>query len=392
MRIALVSNGHGEDVIAASVGQALIELGGEPVAVPVVGDGRAYEEVGIGVRGPRRSFPSGGYTVRSGGAFMADLRAGLVPALLEVCRAIRRETASADACLIVGDRFALCLASATVAGGRYFLPSAVSVMAWPPDAMPWQAPFGPMERALMRRCRAVYPRDAASTDWLRARGVGNVHDLGNPMLDACYGDAEVEPGGPYLLLLPGTREDRWFSLPRMVEAARMLRGLGLAAVAAWTGAAEPPSLAGWERSATGRARGVTHRYLHPDGAVVWVSRGAFATLVPRTAAVLSTSGTAAEQCAGHGLPVVAFPTGGPQYTPQFAAGQKRALGDALEVVASEPRAIAAAVRDILSDPARLARARRDGARAMGRPGAAVRIARHLWAGGAGERQSIPEAI
>jgi uncharacterized protein (TIGR03492 family) len=119
------------------------------------------------------------------------------------------------------------------------------------------------------------------------------------------------------------------------------------------------------------------RYRHDDGTAASLARGAFATLVTAAAAALSTSGTAAEQAAGLGVPVVGFATGGPQYTPAFAAAQKRALGEALTLVPDAPDAIAAALRRALDDPDLRARAARDGARAMGRPGAAERIARHL---------------
>ena len=380
MRILLVSNGHGEDVMAAAVGRALRAHDLTVEAVPLIGRGAAYDTADIAAHGPRRSLPSGGYTLRGPARFAADLRAGLIPATWGAWRALRRGAAAADAAFVVGDPYAISVAAALGPSDRYYLPSAVSVMAWPLRTAPWEQPYGPLERRLMRGSRRVYPRDAASGAWLQAHGVANVRDLGNPMLDAVTGDVAPDRSGPYLLLLPGTREDRWLSLPRMLDAAARLGDLPLQPVVAWAGDDPPPDVPGWRWEATGRTAGTVARYRRStaagEGAAVTVdvARGSFAVVLRGARVALSTSGTAAEQCAGFGVPIVGFVTGGPQYTAGFAAGQKRALGAALELVEPEPDAIAAAARTLDGDASRRARARADGRTAMGVPGAAARIA------------------
>jgi hypothetical protein len=94
--------------------------------------------------------------------------------------------------------------------------------------------------------------------WLVGRGVAHVRYLGNPMLDAIDGDADVGHAPPFLLLLPGTRGDAAFSLPIMLEACRGLRG-GPPAIVAWAGRGDLPRPPGWTVAATGAARGVTDR-------------------------------------------------------------------------------------------------------------------------------------
>ena len=372
-RLLLVSNGHGEDVIAATLARRLRVAGFELAAVPLVGRGRAYDAPGVEVLGPRDEHPSGGYLLSGPRALFGDLRAGWLGSTRARWRALRADAARSAGCVVVGDWYALTSAWARARVPIFYLPSAISVLAWPPDAPTWRAPFGPWERRLMARAAAVYPRDEATAGWLRARSVSGVDYLGNPMLDAIDGDAEVGRPPPYLLLLPGTRGDAAFSLPRMLEACRRLRDEPTAVVA-WAGAAAPPPADGWALHATGATRGVVARYRHADGTEVAVAKGAYATLVAGARAALSTSGTAAEQCAGMGIPIVGFVTSGPQYREAFAHAQRRALGDALALTSSAPEELAAAVRRALHDTGARERAKVAGRRAMGVPGGADRVA------------------
>jgi uncharacterized protein (TIGR03492 family) len=380
-RLLLVSNGHGEDVIAATLARRLRGEGFELAAVPLVGRGRAYDAAGVEVLGPRDEHPSGGYLLSGPRALLGDLRAGWLGSTRARWRSLREAAARAAGdrsagCVVVGDWYALTSAWVNASVPVFYLPSAISVLAWPPDAPRWRSPFGPWERRLMARAAAVYPRDEATADWLQARAVPGVAYLGNPMLDAIDGDAAVGIDPPYLLLLPGTRGDAGFSLPRMLEASRHLRD-DPAAVVAWAGAAPAPEVDGWALVATGAQRGVVARYRHADGTEVAVAAGAFATLVAGARAALSTSGTAAEQCAGMGIPIVGFVTPGPQYRKTFARAQRRALGDALTLTASAPEEMAAAVRRALRDAGARERAKVAGRRAMGVPGGADRVARDI---------------
>ena len=377
-RALFVSNGHGEDVIAVAVARRLQARGVDLVAVPLVGRGLAYERIGATVLGPRSELPGGGFTMMSLGALAADLRSGLLRSTWRQWRAVAAAAAGADLCVAVGDRYAVGVARTLARLPTYFLHVNRSAASWPSDMPPWRPPFGPLERAIMRGARAVYARDGASARWLRSRGLTNAFDLGNPMLDAIEGEADVDAAPPWVMALPGTRADAHASLPLMLEAMRRppMRG-GASLLVAWAMGEPPAAPAGWEAEATGRDRGVVLRLRHADGTVAHVTRNAFATLVGGARVALSTSGTAAEQAAGLGVPVVGFPTGGPQYTTAFAAAQRRLLGDALILVDADPQAIATALQRAWADDQLRARAARDGERAMGRPGAAERVAQHM---------------
>ena len=92
---------------------------------------------------------------------------------------------------------------------------------------------------------------------------------------------------------------------------------------------------------------------------------------------IGTAGTANEQLAGLGVPVIAFATGGPQYSGGFARRQGRLLGAALRVVAATPVDLAAEVQALLGDGPRRARAALDGLTRIGPAGALPVIAAEI---------------
>jgi hypothetical protein len=59
-RILLLSNGHGEDLSGALIGQELQRLGHTVHALPLVGHGRAYAQAGLPMLGRTREYSTGG--------------------------------------------------------------------------------------------------------------------------------------------------------------------------------------------------------------------------------------------------------------------------------------------------------------------------------------------
>lgn len=384
-RILLLSNGHGEDAIGAAIARELARLGLEPLPLPLVGSGNAYARAGFPVLGPRREMPSGGFVRFNPKALLADLRSGWLAMTKEQVRVLRA-AASRAATLVVGDLYGLFLGSRY--GGRPLFQVQPLVSVRYPGAQGLEAiehlpaqRFLLPERLLMRRAARVYPRDPESAAWLQARGVAHAVCLGNPLLDAVFGEASLEPSPPYLLLLPGSRADAYFSLPIMLEAVRELRPLTLTPVVAWSGldlgGLQAP---GWAlERLIGQEVGVTHTLIHLDGTRVFLAQGAFKSALLGSKLAFSTSGSAAEQAAGYGVPLVGFPTRGPQYTASFARAQQQLLGKALTLALPYPREVAQAARALLHHPQAYQAAQEEGKKAMGAPGAARRIAEDIAA-------------
>ncbi len=388
MRITLLSNGHGEDVVGALLAEAFLACGAdlELQVFPTVGRGDVYERLGVPILGPRRTLPSGGFMLHSLNAFREDMRAGFVPMTAAQLRALRGlET---DVLVVVGDVYALLLSSLVRTRQRFYVQTLVS--AW--QRRPTDRPSGPRalnryfmerfsgpERLLMRRlARHSYVRDAPTAALLATAGL-EVSALGNPMLDALRPlDAAALPlplEPPVIALLPGTRAHRTASLETMMRAlANWPEATGLVA---WADAA-PPAGRDWQPITDGVWQGAANVYLVTDR---------FAGVLGAAQLALGTAGTAHEQAAASGVPVVAF-AAPPLYTPAFLANQRRLLGEALSVSDAEPLRVADTLRALWFDKGRYRRAAATGRERMGAAGGSAAIARDVL-----ERvQSTPRAL
>lgn len=394
----LVSNGHAEDLIGAALARELRRrLPEVPVlALPLVGGGGAYAGAAA-VGGPLLTLPSGGFPFGSLDNLRADLRAGLVQTSLRQWLAAHAHGHEVGRVVVVGDTYALAvgtLAARQVRGAaaRPRLPLVhvqplVSVLygeGMTPlthlrelNALGANV-FMPWELALGRRAWRVYTRDAASARHLARRGVNAAYrgSFAMDVLPAPEGDlSPLRTGAPVLALLPGQRGDAQTSLPVMLGGARALPQMQ--ALVAWPRSfAEVPELPGWSLEACGEGAVLASR----DETRVWLLRGRFSAILHAAASsggvALGTAGTANEQAAGLGVPVVGFPTAGPQYVPGFAARQGRLLGAALTLTRPEAPDIAQAVRGLLGGRRREA-AVLDGQRRIGQAGALAQIAREM---------------
>jgi uncharacterized protein (TIGR03492 family) len=369
--VTLLSNGYGEDAVGARLACELRRL--EPLhlqAYPTVGTGDAYEAVGVPVLGPRRTLPSGGLMMHSAQAFWGDLRAGFLPLTRRQLTDLKR--LQTDALIVVGDLYALLLGCRVGTRARFYVQTLVSVTQRRRGGRPnryFMERFSPLERRLMRRAvQHSYVRDAATASYLRGLGVP-ASALGNPMFDP--GPAEPDAAtalaalsSPVVGLLPGTRGYREASLELMLRA--LATWPAATGVVAWTGQVLPPG--NWEPLAAGVWRRGRHYLL----------TGRFAEVLRRADLVLGTSGTANEQAAALGRPVVAFPVP-PLYTPAFLANQRRLLGDALTVCKAEPHALGSALRALWCDPERYRQAAEAGKTRLAGAGGGRAIARDVLA-------------
>jgi uncharacterized protein (TIGR03492 family) len=410
-RLLVLSNGHGEDLIALRLIEALQQrrqAGAEgaprpaPLTVavlPLVGEGGAFaaaEQQGLLQRvGPRQTLPSGGFSNQSLVGLLADLGAGLGPLSWRQARLVRRWGRRGDPVLAVGDLLPLLLAWAS--GGPYgFIGTPKSDTTWASDPpVGWGgtpladayhrakgSEWDPWEWALMaqRRCRLVAVRDPLTARGLRRHGVAALAP-GNPMMDGLL-SAPLPPwleGRRRLLLLPGSR---------MPEALRNLRRL-LAAlppaprepmtVLLTTGSrpsgaelAAPLAEAGFQPqpippgsgAAAAWGRGALQVLHAPAGFTAWAGWGEVG---------LATAGTACEQLVGLGVPALSLPGPGPQFQAGFARRQSRLLGGAVHPC-HDARELGERLERLLADGEERRRLGAIGRRRMGPAGGSARLA------------------
>ncbi len=408
-RVLIVSNGGAEDLIGAALGRELLRLAGETeasqsgsslelLALPLVGAGAAYGGVAR-LAGPLLDLPSGGFPFGSLSNLRGDLNAGLIGTSLSQGRAAWQAGGQVQQVVVVGDSFALTVGTLAARRVPHTGPRLPLVHLQPLVSRLYGEGMGvqdhlrelnalganafmPWEIALGRRARRVYTRDAVSARYLVLRGVNAVY-RGSFAMDVLPDpERDLYPyrdGRSLLVLMPGGRGDARESLPIMLEAAA--RRPVLQAVVAWPRTwADLPELYGWTLEVlnedTARLRG--------NGPPVWLLRGAFSALLYEAqrshGLALGTAGTASEQAAGLGVPVVGFPTSGPQYTAGFARRQARLLGRALTVTAPDAQAVATALERLNLQPELYYAAAREGRERIGAVGALKQIAVELLAG------------
>lgn len=417
MHLLCLSNGHGEDVIAVRILQELqrhpaaLEL----AALPLVGEGRAYTQLGVPLIGSVRTMPSGGFIYMEGRQLLRDVQGGLLQLTWTQFKAVRRWSKRGGVILAVGDIVPLLFA--WLSGAPYaFVGTAKSEYylrdeaGWLPSRSRWELLFGsvyyPWERWLMRhpRCKAVFPRDKLTTETLQQWSIP-AFDLGNPMMDGIYpenpapifyeSDSELKEMRRALVvtLLPGSRApeayNNWQQIVRATAGffdtfpRRSLLFLGAIAPAlSLDPLRQTLEAQGWiEQPAEST---VSKLQLNDPTALTFTKKKATLILTQddynlcllKGDCCIAMAGTATEQFVGLGKPAIAIPGQGPQFTPAFAEAQTRLLGPSL-ILVEQPDKVASVVQQLLHDPDWLQLIAENGYQRMGEPGAAQRIANCL---------------
>ena len=336
MRLLLVSNGHGEDLSGAWVGAALQRQGSEVLALPLVGDGSAYRNAGLSVAGRTRSYSTGGLGYASFAGRVAEILQGQVFYLLRRSWRLWREARHADGLVVIGDVIPVLLAWLT---GK---PVVTYLVAYSSHyegrlRLPW--PCGPCLAS--RRFKAVFSRDALTASDLTEQLGRRVQFLGNPFMEGIAA-AEGITERNAVLLLPGSRlPEATTNLERMLALLEQLPAelhqLNFqAALVRDLPAAQISKLAlprGWQVESDPSSS--DQLLLRFDALELHCYWGQFQALLPQSRVVISMAGTATEQAAGLGIPVLQLAGHGPQFTAGFAEAQRRLLGPAVHCAAGD---------------------------------------------------------
>ena len=364
--VLIVSNGHGEDAVGMALATRL-KPSAAITAFPLVGTGGAYADVAL--LEPRRALPSGGFGLRgSWRGLWADLWSGGMRHWMGQRATLRRQRGRHNLVVAIGDVY--CLRMAALAGTYTdFVATAKSE---------YGQPHGAFERLLLRRyARAIFTRDQVTADALHHAGLPARY-VGNPLMDTIGisgGRPSLDGMRPTVTILPGSRADAYANLGPLLQMCGRIVGRVpshfLCALAPGIDLKRVKAVAatiGWV---------LEGEVLRRDHVAVTLTR-AFGDAVQAADVVVGLAGTANEQAAGLGKPVVTFAGGGTQVTSQFVRLQKRLLGDAL-IVADNGADAAEAVVRLLGDPNERATRGNVGRQRMGQPGAVARIAESVLA-------------
>ncbi|WP_017653785.1 lipid-A-disaccharide synthase-related protein [Fortiea contorta] len=427
LQLLVLSNGHGEDIIAVRILQELLQQANPPdiFALPLVGEGHAYQQLQIPFIGTTRAMPSGGFVYMDGRQLANDVRGGLLQLTVSQIQAMRRwvksqkKLGNRSAILAVGDILPLLFATFSganyafvgTAKSEYHVRDEVGLLPRQTKGAYWEnfsgSIYHPWERWLMsrRRCRAVFPRDALTAKILSQWKIP-VFDLGNPMMDGLEPSfptsrlytadfSESEMIRPLIVtLLPGSRPPEAYTNWEMIMVAMsalmasfrerdsvfltsgMLVFLGaIAANLDQNILCQTLNLQGW------RPHPETPIPFRDPQALIFKQKNAYLILTQNAYndclhladLAIAMAGTATEQFVGLGKPAIAIPGLGPQYTPAFAEAQSRLLGPSL-ILVDQPPKVAKVIQSLFRNPDTLQLIADNGLQRLGKPGAAKRIA------------------
>ncbi|MFN9614341.1 MAG: lipid-A-disaccharide synthase-related protein [Dolichospermum sp.] len=430
LQLLVLSNGHGEDIIAVRIIQALQTLSSPPdiFVLPIVGEGHAYQKINVPIIGKVQNMPSGGFVYMDSKELIRDVSGGLIQLTWNQIKSVRRwvrlqtSLGNQKAILAVGDIVPLLFAATSganyafvgTAKSEYYVRDEAGLLPRKSKSAKWEnfsgSIYHPWERWLMSRsrCQAVFPRDSLTTKILKKWSIPAV-DAGNPMMDGLKtnfsspgfdrGNAEdKEQIRPLIVtLLPGSRApeayNNWEMI--MVSVSALVASLQ-----------QPDSLFSGAGTmiflgaiAPGLDCGILSQSLHIQGwrpcdqsplqipdpdsltfnqknAYLILTQAAYNECLHWGDLAIAMAGTATEQFIGLGKPAIAIPGGGPQYNAAFAEAQSRLLGISLTLV-NQPSQVLPAMQSLLKNPDLLHDIAKNGLQRMGLAGAAQRSAECL---------------
>ncbi|OYD94947.1 hypothetical protein CDG76_15195 [Nostoc sp. 'Peltigera membranacea cyanobiont' 210A] len=430
LRLLVLSNGHGEDMIAVQILQELQRQPNPPeiFALPLVGEGRAYEQLDIPFIGSVLNMPSGGFIYMDGRQLARDVRGGLLKLTFSQIKAIRRWVSSQKklgnrrAILAVGDILPLLFATFSganyafvgTAKSEYYVRDEAGLLPRKSKDAGWEnfsgSVYHPWERWLMsrRRCKAVFLRDALTTETLKQWPIPAFY-LGNPMMDGLeptfsrqqfYSQniQQQETVRPFVVtLLPGSRPPEaytnWETI--MIAVSALMASFQqrdsifyTSNTVVFLGAIAPGLdsniLSQSVQSQGWRTESASPIQLRDPNVLTFKQRNAYLLLTQQAYndclhlgdIAIAMAGTATEQFIGLGKPAIAISGNGPQYNLGFAESQSRLLGSSL-ILIHQPAEVAKVVQSLFKNPDNLQIIAENGGRRMGKPGAALRIANCL---------------
>ena len=367
-RFLFISNGHGEDAIAAAI-VASMPKSAMVEAYPMIGAGNAYAGV-CPVVGPRATLASEGWR-NVKGSLRRDIATGglgTVPPALNFLRQIKGKY---DRVVVVGDMVGVLACYFTGHRGLYYLDVYKTGAA--------RLYSGPERWTIKQACKTVFCRADNLARSLEHIGV-DARSAGNVMMDTIpHGDydAQARRQRPLAVtLLPGSRALTAESFALQVAALRSvpgeLRPDVFLAVAGNISVDELAKKAGLKRTTMLSVESADLGELSDGDLTIHMARGgAMGNLLAVSDLVLSQAGTATVQALGLGKPAITFVN--PRDRRSRFNDEQMLFGEARTVVPAEAPAVGAALRKLLGDDEERRRLANIGRQRIGGPGAMAAI-------------------
>ncbi|NQU17556.1 MAG: hypothetical protein HQ564_05765 [Candidatus Saganbacteria bacterium] len=346
MKLLIISNGHGEDLVGAKLAEEpATKRRGSIIALPLVGEGKAYK---CKVLGPRKKLPSGGFSLRNLSYLWKDIANGLFGQIGQFYKILTNE--KPDLVIAIGDIVPIICAKITKAPFIFIGVNKTDYYEW------FGYSYTPWEIWLLKSAKKVYTRDQLTADNLKLKSI-RAEFVGNPLMDT-LSPITYNLSPKTIGLLPGTRDsDIDQNINDFIRISKEIKKLDdkIEFVMALK---EPRVL----------TSGVPSPFIVKP----------FEEVLAESSVILGLSGTGNEQAAGLGIPVISFPGQGSQYTKKFGEAQTQLLGKALAFIPERNfQKISNKCLEIIGDPRLRENMGKSGKERMGKPGAIETIAKNI---------------
>lgn len=411
MKILCLSNGHGEDLIAVRILEQLQQLAPslELSALPIVGEGHAYEKLNIPIISKVQQMPSGGFIYMDSRQLLRDVKGGLIKLTLNQYQGVRQwakqAKLSGDRCLVlaVGDLVPLLFAWASglnyafvgTAKSEYYLRDDSQ---WLEKTSYFERLMGgvylPWERWLMKQsqCQGVFPRDELTTNVLLKNQI-RAYNFGNPMMDGleeCFNSELIKNNQELnLVLIPGSRVPEVYNNWQLIleGISQIFRKFPQTKFTFYTAIAPSVPLEplteilinqNWQltNNNQGQILDQNTTKFTQETAQLLLLKNQYQYCLKQGEIALAMAGTATEQFVGLGKPVISIIGKGPQFTPAFAEAQTRLLGKSV-ILAKNPQQTPIILEQLLTDLDLQKAISINGKKRMGEAGSAKKIADFL---------------
>ncbi|BEV36061.1 lipid-A-disaccharide synthase-related protein [Synechococcus sp. M16CYN] len=397
----MICNGHGEDLIALRVLEALHRQRPQLLleVLPLFGYGRIFDAAvaagWLNRIGPVANLPSGGFSNQSIRGMVRDIWAGLPLLSWWQWQLVKRQARQRRSVVAIGDVLPLLMAWSSGAPFGF--------IGTPKSDYTWRSGPGrslsdlyhqlkgsewdPWEWMLMRseRCRLVAMRDLITARGLRRHRVPAVAP-GNPMMDGL--ELREVPsalkGCRRILVLCGSRiPEAQTNFDRILNAISLMHSaVPIALLVAIGGQPSTESMRdilqkqGFRQSLPPSDQLGAEACWVKGPCILLIGQSCFDIWSGWSEVGLATAGTATEQLVGLGIPALSSPGPGPQFKKSFAYRQSRLLGGSVRPCTS-PTEMAIALECLLADENLRRKLGYIGRQRMGRSGGSDRLATML---------------
>jgi len=361
MRICFLSNCYGEDRSAALIAREVKKLRPEVkvVGAPLISPGSEYLKRGIPILTRGKIPPSGGFPTKSVWGFILDLANLYVP--IKYYLTLKKKKKDINYAVVVGDVPLLVLGYLALRRDTIFLAPAKS---------DYQRPHYQIEELIMRKIpRKILTHDQYTATNLQKKGIPAFF-LGNPMMDELIPKGLNLGESPIIGILPGSRKEAYRNFLKILKVVELVNEK-VNFVCALPDSLKIEKIVELVKKDTWS---YTDGMLVKNGKRVRLVKDGFTDVISQADIIIGLAGTANEQAAGLGKPVISFAGFGPQTTPGRMKDQARLLGGAVKFISNFPRGVVSEISFLLKNPEERKRRGEIGTFRMGPPGGARKIA------------------